>query len=104
MERAGSGKPAAKTLTSDLGLLKPETRHLKTVALGGASILQLAETIVKSPAIHELGMGSGFDDPAAVQNHNSIGISYGGQSMRNNDGGSIFHQFFQGLLDPLFGL
>ena len=43
-----------------------------------ALLLKLTETIVESLAVHQLGMGAGFDDAAPVQDDDPVGMAYRG--------------------------
>ena len=51
---------------------------------------------------HELGMGAGLGDAAAVQGEDTVGADYTGQTMGENQRGPPFHQPIERVLDDRF--
>ena len=52
---------------------------------------------------HQIGMVSGFDNPAPVEHDDAIRMADGGQPVGDHQRCPVLHQFFQSLLDAQFG-
>ena len=52
---------------------------------------------------HQGIMGAGFDHPAAIHDHQSVGLAQRGQAVGDGDGGPTAHQIVERLLDFLLG-
>ena len=55
--------------------------------------------VVASFEEKEFLVGSFLNNPSFFHNTDPVSVSDGGQPVGNNDGGAVFHQVLNGLLD-----
>ena len=67
--------------------------------------LHIMEAFVETLSQHyQLIMAAEFFHLTRVKNHDLMGVADGGQTMGDDHGGAAFDEFFDGLLDYVFGL
>ena len=66
-------------------------------------MLQAVEVGVVGVEGEELVVGSLFDDPTAVEDHDAVGASDGGESMGDDKDGAVFAEAFDGLDEESLG-
>jgi len=47
-------------------------------------------------------VGAGLDDSSFVEDADEVGVFDGGEAVGDDDGGTVAHQFFEGVLDESF--
>src|SRR5690606_1655362 len=72
----------------------------KEPASGSLNFMKLS---VQAIPFDQLRMASSFDDSAVLYYNDFVGVLYGAQPVRNNDGGPAHHQFCQRILDESLG-
>ncbi|MPM91461.1 hypothetical protein SDC9_138590 [bioreactor metagenome] len=61
--------------------------------------LEVVEPAVDSAPCEKILVPSLLHDPAAVEDHNPVGIPYGGKAVGDDEGGPSLHGPVHGLLD-----
>ena len=54
--------------------------------------------------VQEFFVSAHFDDFAVVEHDDAVRVADGGEAMGNDKAGSLFEEFFQGVLNQAFGL
>ena len=99
---AASNCPASEYAASaGCATVAPSSNKSGSASPGPFGLAFHQPVILPAPG-HELGMGSTFDDAAAVQYQNTIGADHAGQTMRENQRGPSLHQPVERMLDDGF--